>query len=226
MAGIFERIATITKANVNELLDRFEDPEKLVDQTIADAKVELAKTKKESLSVLANEKLVKGQMEEAASKADEWHGIAAKALKAGNEEDARKALQMETKYRSEAETGKATYLAAKASADKIREKLGEMEEEIADMEQKAAQIKAKAVTAKAIQATEKISSKGINRGAFDAFDRMEEKANKRLAEAEALEDLNQDSAGEEEEDLMKKYSGSGNADTDDALARLKAELGM
>ena len=224
MAGIFERIATITKANVNELLDRFEDPEKLVDQTIADAKVELAKTKKESLSVLANEKLVKGQMDEASLKADEWHGIAAKALKAGNEEDARKALQMETKYRSEAETGKATYLAAKASADKIREKLQEMEKEIVDMEQKAAQIKAKAVTAKAIQATEKISSKGINRGAFEAFDRMEEKANKRLAEAEALEDLNH--AGEEEEDLMKKYSGSGNAETDDALAKLKAELGM
>ncbi|MGI5947505.1 MAG: PspA/IM30 family protein [Lachnospiraceae bacterium] len=226
MAGIFERIATITKANVNELLDRFEDPEKLVDQTIADAKVELAKTKKDSLSVLANEKLVKGQMDEAAAKADEWHKIAAKALTAGNEEDARKALQTEERYRSEAEAGKATYLAAKTSADKIREKLREMEDEIRDMEQKAAQIKAKAVTAKAIQATEKISSRGIDRGAFDAFDRMEEKANKKLAEAETLEDLNQDASGEEEEDLRKKYAGSGQADTDDALAKLKAELGL
>ena len=146
-------------------------------------------------------------------------------MTAGNEEDARKALQTEESYRSEAEAGKATYLAAKTSADKIREKLREMEDEIRDMEQKAAQIKAKAVTAKAIQATEKISSRGIDRGAFDAFDRMEEKANKKLAEAEALEDLNQDAAGEEEEDLRKKYAGSGQS-TDDALAKLKAELGL
>ena len=63
MAGIFERMATIVKANVNDLIDKFEDPAKIVDQTIADAKVEYAKIKKESLSVLANENMAKKELD-------------------------------------------------------------------------------------------------------------------------------------------------------------------
>lgn len=226
MAGIFERISTITKASVNDLLDRFEDPAKLVDQTILDAKEELAKIKKESLTVLANEKSTKTQMEEALKQADQWHGIAANALKAGNEEDAKKALAKEQELRADAETKKAVYQTAKASADKLRTKIKDTEDEIQDMQAKAAQIKAKAATAKAIQTAEKVSSKGINRGAFDAFDRMEEKADRQLAEAEALEDLNRSTGTEEEEDLMKKYSGSSDSGVDASFEALKAELGL
>lgn len=100
MAGIFERMATIVKANVNDLIDKFEDPAKIVDQTIADAKVEYAKIKKESLSVLANENMAKKELDRLNAEADKWHGIAASALKAGNEEDARKALEKENELRA------------------------------------------------------------------------------------------------------------------------------
>lgn len=225
MAGIFERMGTIVRANVNELLDRFEDPEKIVDQTIADAKVEYAKVKKESLSVLANESMAKKEKERLEGEAGKWHGIAANALKAGNEEDARKALAKESELRASLAKQEGIYESAKAAADKIRAKLKEIEDEIKDMESKASQIKAMSVTAKATETAAKVSDKGIDRGAFDAFDRMEEKASKRLAEAEALESLNKDTAAEEEKDLEAKYA-SGVPGTDDALEKLKAELGI
>ena len=61
MAGIFDRIGTIVKANINELIDKFEDPEKLIDQTIIDAVQEYGTMKKASLDVLANETLTKNQ---------------------------------------------------------------------------------------------------------------------------------------------------------------------
>lgn len=226
MAGIFERMATIAKANINELIDRFEDPEKIVDQTIADAKVEYARVKKESLSVLANESMAKKEMERLATEAGKWHGIAANALRAGNEDDARKALDKESEYRASLAKQEGIYESAKAAADKLRGKLHEMEEEIKSMESKASQIKAMAVTAKATKAAAKVADKGIDRGAFDAFARMEEKAGRQLAEAEALESLNKDAGAEEEKALEEKYASGGVSGTDDALEKLKEELGM
>ncbi|MCD8053253.1 MAG: PspA/IM30 family protein [Lachnospiraceae bacterium] len=226
MAGIFERMATIAKANINELLDRFEDPEKIVDQTIADAKVEYAKVKKESLSVLANESVAKKELERLNSEADKWHGIAASALKAGNEDDARKALEKENDYRTRATKQQEIYGSAKAASDKLRAKLREMEEEIKEMENKASQIKAMAVTAKATKAAAQMTDKAVDRSAFDAFARMEEKAGKQLAEAEALENLNRNTDAEEEKDLETKYASGGSVATDEALAKLKEELGM
>ncbi len=226
MAGIFERMATIAKANINELLDRFEDPEKIVDQTIADAKVEYAKVKKESLSVLANESVAKKELERLNAEADKWHGIAASALKAGNEGDARKALEKENDYRTRAAKQQEIYGSAKAASDKLRAKLREMEEEIKEMENKASQIKAMAVTAKATKAAAQMTDKAVDRSAFDAFARMEEKAGKQLAEAEALENLNRNVDAEEEKDLETKYAAGGSVAIDDALAKLKEELGM
>lgn len=225
MAGIFERMATIVKANVNELIDKFEDPAKIVDQTIADAKVEYAKIKKESLSVLANENMAKKELDRLNAEAEKWHGIAASALKAGNEGDARKALEKENQYRTAITKQEGICTSAKAAADKLRGKLKEMESEIKDMENKASQIKAMAVTAKATKAAAKVADKGIDSGAFDAFARMEEKAAKELAEAEVLESLNQDTAAEEEKALEEKYSRD-NQGTDEALEKLKEELGL
>ncbi len=225
MAGIFERMATIVKANVNELIDKFEDPAKIVDQTIADAKVEYAKIKKESLSVLANENMAKKELDRLNAEAEKWHGIAASALKAGNEGDARKALEKENQYRTAITKQEGICTSAKAAADKLRGKLKEMVSEIKDMENKASQIKAMAVTAKATKAAAKVADKGIDSGAFDAFARMEEKAAKELAEAEVLESLNQDTAAEEEKALEEKYSGD-NQGTDEALEKLKEELGL
>lgn len=226
MAGIFERIAMITKANVNELLSQFEDPEKMVDQAILDATEEYGKIKKQSLSVFANEVQAKKQLDAYGAEAEKWHSIAVKALQAGEEGDARKALEKEGEQRSLQTAQEATYAAAKAAADKLREKLSEMEQEINEMKNKAAQIKANAVTAKAAKAASQISQKGIKRGGFDAFARMEEKVNRELAEAEALESMNSSSADREAEDLEKKYSSGSSASADAALEKLKKELGL
>ncbi len=226
MAGILERMSTIVKANINELLDRFEDPAKVVDQTIADAKVEYAKVKKDSLSVLANENTARKELDRLNAEAEKWHGIAANALRAGSEEDARKALDKESRIREDITKQQGIFDSAKAAADKLRDKLRDMENQIHDMENKASQIKAMSVTAKATKTAANMADRGVKSSAVDAFNRMEEKASKQLAEAEALEDLNRDTAAEEEKELERKYASGGSAASDDALARLREELGM
>lgn len=226
MAGIFDRIGTIVKANMNELIDKFEDPEKLIDQTILDAVQEYGKMKQASLDVLANEALTKKQLDELKKEAETWHSIAINALKAGNEADAKKALEKEQSYNQRAGSQEAAYLSAKQAADTIREKLRQMEDEINDMKQKAAQIKAKAVTAKVTKKASVLSSRDTAQGAFDAFARMEEKVDRELARAQAEESLNRNHTEAEEEDLMKKYASSESSSTDLALEKLKAELGL
>ena len=226
MAGILERMAIIVKANVNELLEKYEDPEKIVDQSIIEAKEELARVKKESLPVLANESETKRQLDSYSNEASKWHTIAANALKSGDEAGARKALEEESRLRKQVVSQESTYQAAKAAADKLREEIALMEEEISEMQKKAALIKAKATTAKATRATAELKAKGEKRGGFEAFARMEEKAHKELAEAEALRSLNTDHTSQELKELEKMYSGGENASSEDALTALKAELGI
>lgn len=225
MASIFERMAMIAKSNVNELLDKFEDPEKIVDQSIIEAKEELAKAKKDSLPTLANETTVKKQLDESRAQAEKWHKIAAKALKAGDEAGAVKALEEEGKHKGKAESLENSYAAAKKAADALREQIAVMEKEITEMQDKAAEIKATAATAKATKTAAKVSSRSTSRGGFDAFARMEEKANKQLAEAEALKGLNDVGRDTEAEDLERKYSTGGNASVESALEALKKEIG-
>ena len=227
MAGIFDRIASITKANVNQLLDKFEDPEKMVDQAIIDAKEEYNKMRKESAPIIAHEKQMKAKMDEANKQAEKWHNIAVKALKAGNEEDAKKALGHENKYKAEAAEFTAAYESAKQGSAKLKTALEKLADDIQDMEQKAASIKAKAKTAEVRKQAASIDLSGIGNNSRDLFNRMEQKADKGLAEAEALEDMNDafNAEADAEEDLESKYT-TGDASADDALAALKAELGM
>ena len=226
MAGIFERMATIAKASINDLIDQFEDPEKIVDQTILDATEEYGKVKEASLEILANEIRAKKELDRLNGEAAKWHNIAANALKSGNEADARKALEKEADFKTRAASQGTIHANAKAAADNIREKLRVMEDEINEMKVKSAEIKAKAVTAKVTRKANALASKDATRSAFEAFNRMEEKADKELAKAQAAESLSVDHVADEEKDLMEKYASGGSAGTDDALAALKSELGI
>ena len=227
MAGIMERMGMLIKSNANALIDKMENPTVIINQTIADAQAELAKMKREASTVLANESQAKARLDSLTKDADKWHGIAKKALAAGNEGDARTALSKEQELRDAIGTQEAVYASAKQASDKLRGRIKEVEDGIRQMQNKAAEIKAKEATAKATAAASAVSSKGYTSGskAFDTFNRMEQKADQRLAEAESLAELSTDHAAAEAEDLFKKYT-SGTGAVDDALASLRAELGM
>ena len=93
MATIFQRISLIIKSNVNDLLDRFEDPEKIINQCITDAKEEYAVMLKDTAVVKGNLTIAKDKLKKIQESRAQWQSIAGKAVKAGNDDDARKALQ-------------------------------------------------------------------------------------------------------------------------------------
>ncbi len=225
MASILERTRTIIKSNVNELLEKFEDPEKMINQTIIDATNEYAKAKEQALTTLANEKTAKQKLDNYLAEADKWHGIAAKALQAGNEDDAKSALENEQSARSKAAAQQTSYEATKQAADTVRAKMSEMEDQINQMKDKADEIKAVSAAAKATKAASTVNQMSIDDSAFTTFARMEEKAHKELAKAQAMDELNTDHISDAKKDLEAKYGGDAKS-VDAALADLKKELGM
>ena len=87
--GILERFTDIIKANINDLLDKAEDPAKMIDQYLRDMTEDLAEVKRETAGVMAEETRAKRMMEDNNREIEKYDGLARKALQAGNEGDAR-----------------------------------------------------------------------------------------------------------------------------------------
>lgn len=223
--GILERFSTIMKSNVNALLDRAEDPAKMVDQTLRDLREDLADVKRETANVMADEKRVARELEECKKDISRMESAAKKALQAGNDDDARTLVtQKQTLERKKASLEEA-YAVAKENSTKMRSMHDKLVNDINEMEQRKDAIKAKMSVAKAQESMAK-ATKGLNSSSSkEAFDRMEAKADKMLDASSAMLELNEDAETADADKLARKYE-SGNADVDDELAKMKAELGL
>ena len=83
--GILSRFKDIMSANINALLDKVEDPEKMIDQCLRNMGDDLVKVKQETASVMAQEKACKRQVDDCQAEIDKMQSYAVKALTAGNE---------------------------------------------------------------------------------------------------------------------------------------------
>ncbi len=225
--SILERFTTIVKANINELLEKAEDPAKMVDQYLIDMTESLAEVKEETAGVMAEETRTKRLVDENTAEVEKYAGLARTALQAGNEEDARaflaKKQQLEAKGQSLAES----YAAAKANADKMRQMHDKLVGDIEELKGRREAIKAKVAVAKTQEkVNDMTSAAGKAEGAMSAFDRMEAKADAMLDRANAEAELNA-APSDPLADLEKKYADAGsNASVDAELAALKAEMGL
>lgn len=227
MAGIIDRFNSIIKANINDLLDKAEDPQKMVDQYLRELAESLAEVKEATAGVMAEETRCKRALDANQAEMDRYEGLARKALEAGNEDDARAFLAKRQELQGKADGLEGAYQAAKENADKMRQMHDKLVQDIAKLNARKETIKAKAAVAKTQDKVNKMTS-GSDRaeGAMAAFDRMEAKADEMLDRSNAMNELNQKPA-DPTEALEKKYESMGaNAAVDDDLARLKKEMGL
>ena len=225
--GILDRFTTIVKANINELLEKAEDPAKMVDQYLVDLTESLAEVKRETAGVMAEEARTKRAADANAEEVSRMEDLAKKALQAGNEGDARIFLAKKQKLETTgAELTKAAD-AAKANADKMRQMHDKLVSDIEDLKSRRETIKAKMAVAKTQEKVAGYTS-GADKAesAIEAFNRMEEKADRALDTADAMAELNTEPV-DDAETLAAKYDGAVNdAAVEDELARLKAEMGL
>lgn len=224
--GILDRFSTIVKANINALLDKAEDPSKMIDQYLTELMESLAEVKKETAGVMAEESRTRAKVDANRAEVQKYADLAKKALQAGNDGDARvfiaKKQQLETAGQGLTEA----YDVARGNAEKMRQMHDKLVGDIEELKRRRETIKAKVAVAKTQSKLNEFSS-GSEKAAdaISAFERMEEKADRMLDREAALAELNAKPVDEAAE-LEAKYGSAAPAAVDDELARMKAELGL
>ena len=225
--GVIQRFKDIMSANINAMLDKAENPEKMIDQYMRNLEDDLGKVKAETASVMAEEARAKRAYDEALAEVEKYQKYAEKAVAAGNDNDARVFLQSKKTAQTKLEGLKLTYDTAAANAQKMRQMHDKLVKDINDLNSRRDEIKAKVRVAKAQERINEMgSSMGGAEASMSAFDRMEAKANNMLDKANAMAELNSTSEKKSMDDLTAKYDSAPTADVEDELAALKAKMGL
>lgn len=222
--SILRRFKAIMTSNVNALLDKAEDPEKMIDQYLRDLNKDLGKVKSETATVMANEQRALRELQECEAEVEKMETYAMKALEVNDEADARKFLQRKVVLTEQAvELAKAHELAV-TNSKQMREMHDKLVGDINDLESRRSILKGKAAVAKTQKKMNEMGSslKGAA-STKSAFDQMEDKINQSLDEAKAMALLNK-TDDDDIENLMDKYTDKTETEIDDELEALKRKM--
>ena len=224
--GILSRFSDILSANINALLDKAEDPGKMVDQYLRNMTDQLAEVKKETAGVMAEESRTQRLVDDNAKEVSKYADLAKKALMAGNEDDARVFLQKKQELEANGAGLHTAYAAAHENAVKMRQMHDKLVSDINSLNSRKQTIEAKVSVANAQKAINKVgASTESAQAAVSAFERMEDKADRMLDQANAMAELNTQ-AMDDAQALEEKYKGGGSASVEDELSALKSQLGL
>ena len=224
--GILTRFKDIMSANINALLDKAEDPAKMVDELLRKANEDLAKVKDETAAVMANEKRDRRALDDCKAKIEKMKTAAQNALGEGNEDDASKLIARKQELEAQLPSLESNYNASSQEAAQMRKMHDKLVNDINTLDSRRAAVKAKVANAKAQETINKVSgSMGVGSDIAGALGKLEDKAQERLDKAMAEAELN--NPGEDADEIADKYTGGvTNASVADELARMKKELGL
>jgi phage shock protein A len=226
--GIISRFKDIMSANINALLDKCEDPEKMIDQYLRNLESDLGKVKAETAAIMAEETRAKRELDECNAEVTKYQNYAVKAVEAGNDEDARQFLVKKNQLVEKQAALQQAYDLAAANATKMRQMHDKLVKDINELNSRKDAIKAKIAVAKTQERINKMGSSVAGaENNMSAFARMEARADKMLDQANAMAELNASSEDANVENLAAKYENTSTTspEVDDELAALKASLG-
>lgn len=225
--GIISRFKDIMAANINALLDKAEDPEKMIDQTLRNLTKDLGEVKEQTAAVMADEQRCKRELDECNSEIAKMQTYAEKALLAGNEADAMKFLEQKNQLSTKQVSLQQTYDVAASNAMKMRQMHDKLVKDINELNTRRDAIKAKMKVAKTQKHINDMTANiSDSSSSFAAFERMEAKANSMLDQANAMNELNMSTEESGVDSLAAKYDAAPDAAVAEELAALKAKMGL
>lgn len=218
--GIFQRAGDLVKSNINDLLDRAENPEKMVKQIIIDMEKELQKCTDALGQAMGSQRQMKKQLDKAKAESQEWENKAKMALKAGNQDLAKQALAKKVNCDKQVEQFQPMYDQCTAQVDTIKGQVDALKMKLDEARSRQSTLIARSKMADAQKSMAKTLGSMDSSSAFSKLDKMEEKIESKEAQAEAFSDL-AGTANSADDPFAELEANSA---VDDELARLMAEM--
>jgi phage shock protein A len=222
--GIFKRFKDALRANINDLISKAENPEKMLNQIIMDMNEHLIEAKKSVASAIADEKRLERQMNENRARAQDWENKAVLAVKAEKDDLAKEALLRKEEYETYIKELEPQWMAQHESVNQLKDSLKQLQRKIEEAQRKKNILIARAKRAETQKKIQSMTGSIADTTAFEAFDRMAAKVEQIESEADAMTELSR--AGQEEDTLEAEFKKLESSDTkaDSLLEELKAKL--
>lgn len=220
--GIMDRVATVIKSNLNHLINKAEDPEKMLDQILIQMRQQLGEAKREVAVAIADEKRLAAQLEAELEQVQEWERRATMAVQKGEDDLAREALRRKSDHEQIAIGYKKQWDAQQASTENLKNALRALSQKIEEAGRKKNLLVARQKRAEAQKHIHEVMTGLTDTSAFESFDRMTAKVEQIEAQAGAAVELSQELSGDTMEQRFRALESS--TDVEQELHALKAKV--
>ena len=225
--GIFDRLTTLLKSNINDLISRAENPEKMLDQIVTDMRNQLARAKQQVAAAIADEKRLKDQAEGEYKAAKDWEEKAMLAVNQGRDDLAKQALVRHGEHLEHATALETTWQAHQMETEKLKNSLRDLNDKIEEAKRKKNLLLARQRRAQAQQKISETMSSRSEKSAFEAFARMEEKITSNERMIKASTEIDEEFSGDRlAHDFKRLEKTAGSASADQRLIELKQKMGL
>ncbi|HOB60660.1 MAG TPA: PspA/IM30 family protein [Candidatus Competibacteraceae bacterium] len=190
MASLFKRISDVISANLNDLVDRVEDPERMIKQLIREMEENVNSAREGVIDAVASEKQLARELDNQRRQAEEWHGRARKALELGNEALAREALLRKKEHDGIVANLDASWQSAKRTSERLKTQLHALEAKLEEAKLKKGSLVARQRAAQAREQMDQVRDRfqdGLDLN--QSFGRMADKVGEMEARMEARDEI-------------------------------------
>ena len=216
--GLFDRIRRVVSSNLNDMVSKAEDPEKMLEQAILEMQEDLVQLRQGVAQAIAAQKRTEKQYNDAQNEINKWQRNAQLALQKGDENLARQALERKKTFTDTGSALKGSLDQQTVQVETLKRNLIQLESKISEAKTKKEMLKARITAAKAQEQLQGMVRGMSTSGAMAAFERMEDKVLMQEARAQSAAEL----TGTNLETQFAKLEGS--SDVDDELAAMKAQM--
>jgi phage shock protein A len=225
--GIFDRFSTLLRSNINDLISRAEDPEKMLTQILVDMKSQLVKAKQQVAAAIADEKRLRDQADAEYKLAGDWENKAMLAVREGRDDLAKQALVRHGEHFSHGQQLETTWEAHRAETEKLKDQLRGLNDKIEEAKRKKNLLLARQRRAQAQKRIAETMSSMSENSAFDAFARMEERIETNERQIKAHAEIEEEFTGDALQSQFKALEkGVVSVTVDSQLLALKQKMGM
>ena len=225
--GIFDRLSSLLRSNINDLISRAEDPEKMLNQILVDMRGQLVKAKQQVAAAIADEKRLRDQADTEYKQAQEWESRAMLAVKENRDDLAKQALVRHSEHFSHGQQLESTWEQHRSETEKLKNSLRDLNDKIEEAKRKKNLLIARQRRAQAQQRIHETMSSMSEKSAFEAFARMEERIETNERQLKASVEIEEEFTGDRlQQDFKVLEKGATGVAVDARLLELKQKMGV